>query len=67
MTDIFTMAVEDGITPLKVDENQLFITGGYRAGSLMLELAEDSLEYEVTESFRIPRGSQARNCPIGQC
>ncbi len=45
--------------PVVVDEERLFVTGGYRAGSVMLRFAEgDGAEPKITEAFRSTRGAQ---------
>ncbi len=44
--------------PIKIDEQRLFLTGGYRAGSLMLSVKREAAEYQVEELFRVKRGSQ---------
>jgi outer membrane protein assembly factor BamB len=43
--------------PLRVDDHTLFVTGGYRAGSVLLEVTEDDDGWNVTEVFRHPLGS----------
>jgi len=51
-------------SPIRIDDNRLFITGGYRAGSLMLEITSAEGEagadgaFVVREIFRHGRGSQ---------
>lgn len=42
--------------PVQVGENRLFVTGGYRSGSVMLEYSSDNKS--VKELWRIPEGSQ---------
>ncbi|MFT5048842.1 MAG: outer membrane protein assembly factor BamB [Chlamydiales bacterium] len=44
--------------PIKVDEDRLFLTGGYRGGSTMLRVEENDSEYSFEELFHIERGSQ---------
>jgi outer membrane protein assembly factor BamB len=42
----------------RVSDDRLFVTGGYRAGSLMLEVAAREGGYRTRELFRHQRGSQ---------
>ena len=45
--------------PIKIDEERLFITGGYGEGSLMVRVKKNGEEgYSVEELFRLERGSQ---------
>jgi len=44
--------------PVKVADDKLFLTGGYRGGSTMLQLAKKGGSYEFKELFHIERGSQ---------
>ncbi|MFT7677450.1 MAG: outer membrane protein assembly factor BamB [Planctomycetota bacterium] len=44
--------------PIKIDEERLFVTGGYRGGSVLLKFAVEDGEYSFEELFRIERGAQ---------
>ncbi len=45
--------------PFPVDDRRLFITGGYRAGSLMLDVAASGDgQFEFSEQFRLEQGAQ---------
>lgn len=44
--------------PVKIDEERLFVTGGYRGGSALLKFAVKDGEYSFEELFRIERGAQ---------
>jgi outer membrane protein assembly factor BamB len=44
--------------PLRIDDSRLFVTGGYEAGSVMLEVKRGGSGVETAEIFRIKRGSQ---------
>ncbi len=44
--------------PIAIDDARLFVTGGYKAGSCMLELAKGEDGFTVRELFEIRRGSQ---------
>ncbi|MFT4588799.1 MAG: outer membrane protein assembly factor BamB [Limisphaerales bacterium] len=45
--------------PTQIDDNRLFITGGYGAGSVMIKLTKNGARYSVQELFRIDgEGSQ---------
>lgn len=46
-------------SPVRVDDQRLFVTGGYRAGSKMLQLAVGQDGHtQVSESFAVSRGAQ---------
>jgi outer membrane protein assembly factor BamB len=44
--------------PVQIDSERLFVTGGYKAGSCMLQVTSDGDSFAVRELFEIPRGSQ---------
>ena len=44
--------------PVKIDEERLFVTGGYRGGSVLLKFSEKDGDYSFEELFRIERGAQ---------
>ena len=44
--------------PVKVADDKLFLTGGYRGGSTLLQLAKKDGKVEFKELFHIERGSQ---------
>jgi outer membrane protein assembly factor BamB len=44
--------------PVKVDGNHLFLTGGYQAGSSLVEVTRDEEDWNVEALFHYPRGSQ---------
>ncbi len=44
--------------PVKVADNRLFLTGGYRGGSTLLEITKDGDDYGFEELFHIERGAQ---------
>ncbi len=44
--------------PISIDHERLFLTGGYRGGSLMLKVNKNEEEWSFEELFRIDRGSQ---------
>jgi outer membrane protein assembly factor BamB len=44
--------------PIKIDEERLFVTGGYRGGSVLLKFTEKEGKYTFEELFRIERGAQ---------
>ena len=44
--------------PVQVGENRIFVTGGYRSGSKLLELTHTDGEFRLEEVFAIARGSQ---------
>jgi outer membrane protein assembly factor BamB len=44
--------------PTVIGESRLFLTGGYRAGSAMLDIAREDETWTVREVFRVPRGAQ---------
>jgi len=45
-------------TPVRVDEERVFLTGGYRSGSVLLRLVRGEDEVRLEEEFRIERGAQ---------
>ncbi len=45
--------------PIRIDDERVFVTGGYGAGSLMLKVARGSSKsWSVTELYRLEKGSQ---------
>ncbi len=44
--------------PMKIDDRRLFLTGGYSAGSVLIELVDGDEGVEVKELFRHERGTQ---------
>jgi len=44
--------------PIKIDENRLFVTGGYRGGSSMVSIEKKGDDYVLADIFHIERGSQ---------
>ena len=44
--------------PVRIDNERIFVTGGYRAGSTMLKIAKKDGEYTFEELFHIDRGAQ---------
>ncbi len=44
--------------PIQIDDERIFITGGYRGGSTMLRVEKKGSKYKVDELFHIERGSQ---------
>ncbi len=44
--------------PVKVDDQRVFVTGGYKSGSVMLEVKNSGEKFGVKLLTRIPRGSQ---------
>ncbi|MAB78671.1 MAG: hypothetical protein CMJ89_04885 [Planctomycetes bacterium] len=44
--------------PIRIDDNHIFVTGGYRGGSTLLQIEKKTSGYEFEELFHIDRGSQ---------
>lgn len=44
--------------PIQIDENRIFATGGYGAGSSMLSIAKVGDSYEINELWSTKKGSQ---------
>ena len=44
--------------PVQLDDERLFLTGGYRGGSTLLHVAKDGGDYAFDEVFHIDRGAQ---------
>lgn len=44
------------VTPL--GDGKLFLTGGYKAGSALIQVSPSATEFEVKELWKIPHGSQ---------
>ncbi len=44
--------------PVKVDDSHVFLTGGYRGGSSLLQLARSGDDYDTKILFHIERGAQ---------
>ncbi|MBI1368134.1 MAG: PQQ-binding-like beta-propeller repeat protein [Planctomycetes bacterium] len=40
------------------DGHHIFITGGYDAGSVMIDVKKNGDDYQISEQFRLPDGSQ---------
>jgi len=54
----FAPACTSPVAPaLRVDDSRVFVTGGYLAGSVLLEITQDGGEYSVSEVFRHRLGS----------
>jgi outer membrane protein assembly factor BamB len=57
----FAPACTSPVAPAtRVDDHRVFITGGYRAGSVLLEIDEVDGEFTVAEVFRHPLGSSVQ-------
>ena len=50
--------------PVKISDNQIFITGGYGQGSVMLKLKKDGSSITVSEEFRIKKIGSQIHAPI---
>jgi outer membrane protein assembly factor BamB len=50
--------------PVRVNDNTLFITGGYGAGSVMIELKKSGSSIKVTEKFRIKKIGAQIHAPL---
>ncbi|MEZ6017981.1 MAG: PQQ-binding-like beta-propeller repeat protein [Planctomycetota bacterium] len=49
-------------SPVRVDDQRLFVTGGYRAGSKLLRLAQEEGEpTQISEAFAVSRGAQVHS------
>ncbi len=48
-------------SPTVLDDGRIFLTGGYRAGSVMIHLSREGGEWRVAERFRIDDGSMLHN------
>ncbi len=44
--------------PIQIGEGRLFLTGGYEAGSVLLDVGRDPKRMKFPELFRLERGSQ---------
>ncbi len=44
--------------PLQIDDQRLFITGGYGAGSVMVRVDKEGEGFKVTELWKTPQGTQ---------
>jgi len=44
--------------PVKIDDEHVFFTGGYDAGSVLLRMSKDGSKYELEEVFRTELGGQ---------
>ena len=50
--------------PVVVDQNTLFITGGYGAGSVMIKVTKSGSSYNVKEEFRLKKTGSQIHAPI---
>lgn len=50
--------------PVVVDQNTLFITGGYGAGSVMINVTKSGSSYKVKELFRLKKTGAQIHAPI---
>ncbi|MCM8527361.1 MAG: PQQ-like beta-propeller repeat protein [Lentisphaeraceae bacterium] len=50
--------------PVVVDQNTLFITGGYGAGSVMINVTKSGSNYKVKELFRLKKTGSQIHAPI---
>jgi hypothetical protein len=44
--------------PVRIDDQRIFLTGGYRGGSTLLEIRESGGRYAFEELFHVERGAQ---------
>ena len=48
--------------PVKVNDKTLFLTGGYEAGSVMIELKKSGSKISVRELFRLKKNWRTHSC-----
>jgi len=53
-TDAWKITIANVPTPVLVGEGRLFLTGGYNAGSMMLQLSEQGGKFTAKPEFRLP-------------